>query len=78
MAELGVVLAEAPRDQDWLAVLDAFEVEALILDVGRDAGFLQSVRSCPVWRLDLDDGRSALFVRAAETRADEAAGRGCG
>ncbi|MGD8625136.1 MAG: hypothetical protein PVF47_12695 [Anaerolineae bacterium] len=67
MAQAEKVLEQAPGDKDWLAVLDAFAVQAVILDTEDDAGFLQLVRSCPAWRLDLDDGRSALFVRATAT-----------
>ena len=78
MQEAEIVLEQVPCEEDWLAMLDAFEAQALILDVEGDAGLLQLARSSPAWRLDLDDGRSALFVRAAGTRADEAVGRGCG
>jgi hypothetical protein len=69
---------ETPSEEDWLAMLDAFETQALILDVEGDAGLLRLARSSPAWRLDVEDGRSALFMRAAEARVDEAARRGCG
>lgn len=68
MAEAESVLEQVPCEEDWLAMLDAFEAQALLLDVEGDAGFLQLARSSPAWRLDVDDGQSALFMRAAEAR----------
>jgi len=65
MEEVERVLEQAPCEEDWLAMLDAFEAQALILDVEGDAGLLQLARSSPAWRLDVDDGRSALLMRAA-------------
>jgi hypothetical protein len=49
---------------NWLAVLDAFDVEFLVLDTHRDHGLLQAVRSDPRWIVDVEDREAVLFARA--------------
>jgi hypothetical protein len=47
----------------WLAALDAFSVQFLVLDVQHDREILQLVRSRPGWAIDFADGESALLAR---------------
>lgn len=49
----------------WLAVLDALDVQFLVLDTERDRDLFQLVRSRPGWKLDVQDGESVLFARKA-------------
>jgi hypothetical protein len=47
----------------WLAVLDRYRVQHLILDKERDDRLLSLVRSRPGWAVDFEDEASVLFIR---------------
>jgi hypothetical protein len=49
------------RYDDWLAMLDAYQVQFLILDIERDRSLYRAVRSQPNWKLDCSDGTSVLL-----------------
>ena len=49
--------------ENWLATLDAYGVEFLMLDVHHDRDLFQLVRSRPGWTVDLRDGATVLFAR---------------
>ncbi len=57
-----LALTVRQRDQ-WLAVLDAYGVQFLVVDKQRDSVLLALVRSQPDWRIDSEDGEAALFTR---------------
>lgn len=67
-----VIAPSIHRDGDWLAALDALGVEFLVLDIQRDAGLLQLVRSQPGWIVEFQDGEAALFARAETPRGTQA------
>lgn len=52
------------RLECWLAALDTYGVQLLILDKERDATLLQLVRSRPGWTVDFEDNESVLFTRS--------------
>jgi len=52
------------RYEHWLAVLDAYGAQFLILDTQRDGDLLQAVRSQPGWIVDFKDEGVVLFTRA--------------
>jgi hypothetical protein len=58
------VARETRRYERWLADLDAFDVEVLVLDIKRDGGLVQAARLHPGWDVDLEDGDAVLFARA--------------
>jgi hypothetical protein len=47
----------------WLAALDRYGVQFLVVDKQRDGALLDLVRSQPGWSIDFEDGDSALFRR---------------
>ena len=50
-------------DQDWLAVLNAHDVQFLALDRHSDSGLLSLFRSQPGWTIDFEDEEAAILVR---------------
>ena len=55
----------AGRAAHWLADLDTFEVEFLILNARCDHALIDAVRGQPAWKIDHEDGDTILFVRSA-------------
>lgn len=47
----------------WLATLDAYGVQYLMLDAQRDRELLRRVQSNPTWTIDFQEGNSILFTR---------------
>lgn len=47
----------------WLAVLDAYGVQFLVVDKQRDRALLELARSHPNWSIDVEDEASVLFTR---------------
>ncbi len=69
------------RLERWLATLDAYGVQYLILDTQRDRELLQLVQSDPKWIIDFQDGDSILFARTqahASTRVEAGQNRSPG
>jgi len=64
MLQEQVVAQKTGRYERWLATLDAFGVQFLVLDTERDGGLVQAARSHPEWVVDLEDGGAVLFARA--------------
>jgi hypothetical protein len=64
MLQEQAVARETRRYEHWLAALDAFGVQFLVLDIERDGGLVQAARSHPGWDLDLEGGGAVLFARA--------------
>ena len=52
------------RFDGWLAVLDRYRVQYLILDKERDGKLLSLVRARPGWAVDFEDEASVLFSRS--------------
>lgn len=48
----------------WLAALDAYGVQYVILDTRRDGELARTVQSNPSWTVDFQEGTSILFARA--------------
>ena len=48
----------------WLAVLDRYAVQYLILDKERDGGLLSRVRARTGWVVDFEDEASVLYSRS--------------
>ena len=48
----------------WLALLDSYQVQYLILNAGQDRALLQAAGRHPAWKVDYDDGESVLLARA--------------
>jgi hypothetical protein len=48
---------------DWLASLETYDVQYVILNVLSDRDLLRHVRCQPGWRVDFNDGGSAICVR---------------
>jgi hypothetical protein len=63
MLQEQVVAQKTKRYEHWLATLDAFDVQFLVLDVECDGGLVQAARSHPGWDVDLEDGGAVLFAR---------------
>jgi two-component system, OmpR family, alkaline phosphatase synthesis response regulator PhoP len=55
----------AGRAAHWLADLDTFEVEFLILNTRYDHALIDAVRGQPAWKIEREDGDTILFVRSA-------------
>ena len=51
------------RLDGWLAVLDRYRVQYLILNKERDGSLLSLVSARPGWTVDYEDGTSVLFTR---------------
>jgi hypothetical protein len=52
------------RRERWLATLDDYRVQYLVLDAYRDHRLLRAIRSRPEWTIDFEDGASVLLVRS--------------
>jgi hypothetical protein len=57
------IVQTTDRYENWLAILDTYGVQFLILDTRRDDDLLRSVRLHPDWTVDFQDGESILFAR---------------
>jgi hypothetical protein len=51
------------RLDHWLAALNAYDVQYVILDTERDGELLRTVQSNPRWTVDFQEGTSILFAR---------------
>jgi hypothetical protein len=51
------------RLDQWLAALEAYDVQYVILDTERDGELLRTVQSNPGWIIDFQEGNSMLFAR---------------
>ena len=58
--------------KNWVAMLDAYDVQFLVVDARRDGELLQAARRHPEWTVDLEDGESVLFTRAWVREPSEA------
>lgn len=64
------------RPPDWLAVLDAYDVQFVVLNTRLDDQLHRLVRAHPQWTVDLKDGDTVLLARAptsARVRAQSGA-----
>jgi hypothetical protein len=61
------------RFDGWLAVLDRYRVQHLILDKERDGKLLSLVRARPGWAVDFEDEAAVLFSRIGEAERLETA-----
>ncbi len=51
------------RCAHWLAILDTYQVQFLLLDAERDRTLLDAARKHPAWTVDYDDGDTVLLAR---------------
>lgn len=49
----------------WLAILDDYHVQFLVLDRESDRDLLAAVQADVRWSVELEDGPAMLFVRSA-------------
>lgn len=49
----------------WLAALDKYRVQYLILDAGLDGALLEAAGRHAAWTVDYDDGESVLLARSS-------------
>jgi hypothetical protein len=59
--------------ENWLAILDSYGAQFLILDKRRDGEFLQLVQSHPGWTVDFEGSDSILFARGRPPNRNPAA-----
>ncbi len=59
---------EAGRQEDWLALFDAYGVQYVALDRSDDRELMALLRSESGWRVDFEDGEAVLFVRSRGAR----------
>ncbi|MBN2391545.1 MAG: hypothetical protein JXR84_12545 [Anaerolineae bacterium] len=52
-------------DSQWLALLDAENVQTVVLSRHEDRNLLRLLQRSPQWTVDFADRRSAIFVRQA-------------
>lgn len=64
MSQNGGPTQSGDRFDGWLAVLDRYGVQYLILNKERDRKYLSLVRSKPGWAVDFEDEASVLFSRS--------------
>jgi hypothetical protein len=57
------ITRETGRQDNWLALLDSYGVQFLILDIEQDGDLLQSVQSKPGWTIDFQDTENVLLAR---------------
>jgi hypothetical protein len=55
----------------WLALLDAENVQTVILDRYKDRALLRSLHHAPQWIVDFSDRRSVILVRRAAANVVE-------
>jgi hypothetical protein len=58
---------ERGRRENWLAILDAYGAQFLVLDTQRDQDLYQLARSQSGWTVDFEDGRRVLMARTPLT-----------
>jgi hypothetical protein len=64
MSQDGDRVQPGNRFDSWLAVLDGYGVQFLILDKQHDGKLLSLVRSRTGWTVDFEDEASVLFSRS--------------
>ena len=64
MSQQGDLMQLGGRFDGWLAVLDRYRVQYLILSKKRDSELLSLVRVRPGWEVDFEDEASVLFSRS--------------
>jgi hypothetical protein len=52
------------RYQNWLSILDEFEVQFLLLDTQKDRDLFQMIRERTDWIVDIREGERVLLTRA--------------
>jgi hypothetical protein len=57
-------LAQGALRDSWLAVLDRYRVQFLILDKEQDSRLMSLIRSQPGWAVDFENEVSVLFSRS--------------
>jgi hypothetical protein len=67
-------LQKRGRLEDWMAILDAYRVQFLVLDAIRDRDLLQLVQSQPGWAVDFEDEGTVLFARTGSTNHQDNSG----
>ena len=50
-------------NEDWLEMLEEYEVEFLVLDLHTDSELLGLFRSQPGWVVDFEDREAIVFAR---------------
>ena len=70
MSQSNAAALEPGTDHAWQALLDAYDVRFVILDVQRDRGWQQSMRRQPGWKVDTEDEHSVLYARSAKAGGD--------
>ena len=73
MSQNGGPMQLGGRFDGWLAVLDRYRVQHLILDKERDGKLLSLVRARPGWAVDFEDEAAVLFSRIGEAERLETA-----
>jgi hypothetical protein len=57
-------LAQGTLRDSWLAVLERYRVQFLVLDKERDGMLMSLVQSQPGWAVDFENEASVLFSRS--------------
>jgi hypothetical protein len=60
----GQATQDAATQQDWLAILEVYDVRFLVLDVEQDVDLLQRASLDPGWAVDFQDTDAVLMARA--------------
>jgi hypothetical protein len=50
-------------NEDWLEMLDEYDVQFLVLDLHTDSELLGLFRSQPGWAVDFEDREAIIFAR---------------
>jgi hypothetical protein len=65
MSEYEPLAMEVGRLDSWLAILDRYGVQYMILDKELDGNLISLVQSQPDWTVDFSDEASMLFSRSS-------------
>jgi len=51
-------------NENWLSVLDAYNVQFLVLNLHSNSDVVEFFRSHPGWKVDCEDEEAIIFARA--------------
>lgn len=70
MSQTNAAVLGAGTDYAWRALLDAHDVQFIVLDVQLDRGWQQAMKDQPGWMVDVEDEQTVLYARARVAEGD--------
>lgn len=60
-----MLMKRTATGEDWLGILEEYDVQFLVLDPHTDSGLLSLFQSQPEWTVDFEDAEAVILSRTA-------------